>query len=257
VLHLGFDSMVFLDDSAFERRMVKEAIPALTVPELPEDPADYLEVLQSLNLFETGVVSDADVNRTRQYHEEARRARVQRTYESEDAFLASLRMVATARSFDTFHVPRIAQLSQRSNQFNLRTIRYTEQEVEQIIKNPRYITRYFTLEDQVGRYGLISIVVLEGAECDLFVENWLMSCRVLKRGMEEFVLNAVMRVARERGYERVVGEYLPTEKNALVRDHYVKLGFTAENGRWVMETATYVEKKTPIALSVEAGAALT
>ena len=122
--------MVYLDDSPFERAMVKEAIPSLTVPELPEDPADYLETLRSLNLFETASLSDADETRTRQYQEESRRASIQKTYDSEDAFLASLEMVAEARPFDDFHVPRIAQLSQRSNQFNLRTVRYTERDVE-------------------------------------------------------------------------------------------------------------------------------
>jgi FkbH-like protein len=247
ILNIGFESIVYLDDSPFERRMVKEAIPALTVPELPEDPADYLDALRSLNLFETGSLSEADGARTRQYQEEAQRVSIQKTYDSEEAFLSSLEMIATARPFDAFQVPRIAQLSQRTNQFNLRTVRYSERDVERIMKDGRYLTRYFTLADKVGQYGLISIVVLEKGDGFLFIENWLMSCRVLKRGVEDLVLNSVMRLAKENGYTRVIGEYIATEKNGLVSDHYRKLGFVADNGRWAMETDGYEERKTYIA----------
>jgi FkbH-like protein len=251
VLNVGFDSMVYLDDSPFERGMVKQAIPSLTVPELPEDPADYLEVLRSLNLFETASISESDEARTRQYQEEAQRAILHKTYDSEAAFLASLQMIAAARPFDCFQVPRIAQLSQRSNQFNLRTVRYIDRDVERMLRDPDYVTRYFTLEDRVGHYGLISVVVLKKREGCLFIENWMMSCRVLKRGMEDFVLNAIMQAAKENGCQRVVGEYIPTEKNALVRDHYSKLGFAAEDGLWVMDVDRYLERKTHIGLAVE------
>jgi len=253
VLNIGFDSMVYLDDSPFEREMVKEAIPSLTVPDLPEDPADYLEVLRSLNLFETASFSDADETRTHQYLEESRRASIQKTYESENAFLASLKMIARARPFDAFHVPRIAQLSQRSNQFNLRTVRYTERDVERLMSDPDYVTLYFTLEDRVGDYGLVSLVVLQKRDDCLFIENWLMSCRVLKRGMEELVLNTMMRAAAESGYERLVGEYVPTEKNGLVRDHYAKLGFTPERGMWVIDAERYRARPTPICEATEPG----
>jgi FkbH-like protein len=249
ILNVGFDSMVYLDDSSFERRMVKEAIPALTVPDLPEDPADYLETLCSLNLFEVGSLSDTDETRTRQYQQEAQRLKLQHTYESEDAFLASLEMVACARAIDDFHVPRVAQLTQRSNQFNLRTLRYTESEVQRLMNDPGRVSRYFTLQDNVGEYGLVSVVVLCKREDCLFVENWLMSCRVLKRGMEQFVLNILVDLARTSGYRRLVGEYVPTAKNQLVRDHYRRLGFVADGGFWTLDIDTYVERRTHIVLA--------
>lgn len=119
--------------------------------------------------------------------------------------------------------------------------------------NSDYLTRYFTLKDKIGYYGLISFVVLEKSNESLFIENWLMSCRVLKRGMEEFVLNNIMCLARDNGYSRVVGEYIPTEKNQLVRNHYSKLGFVAEDGLWVIDTGGYREKKTRIRSATEIG----
>jgi FkbH-like protein len=248
VLNVGFDSIVYIDDSPFERAMVKQAIPSLTVPDLPEDPADYMEALSSLNLFETAGVSDADRARTLQYREEAERVQIQSGYDSEHAFLAGLQMVAEARPFDGFHVPRIAQLSQRSNQFNLRTVRYTERDVAAIMDSPLYLTRYFTLADRVGQYGLVSVVVLGKRVDSLFIENWFMSCRVLKRGMEELVLNVVMALARENGFARVLGEYVATSKNQLVEDHFPRLGFRRENGLWVADSDGYIERKTCITL---------
>ena len=122
VLNIGFDSMVFLDDNPFERAIVRENIPGITVPELPEDPAQYLEFLYSLNLFETASASEVDDKRTRQYQQEAKRIELKRTFANEQEFLASLGMEARVEPFTAFNTPRVAQLTQRSNQFNLRTM---------------------------------------------------------------------------------------------------------------------------------------
>ena len=137
----------------------------------------------------------------------------------------ALGMKAVCAPFDAFHIPRIAQLTQRSNQFNLRTVRYSEQEIEEIAANPRYVTRYYTLRDRFGEHGLIAVVILEKRENELFVNEWLMSCRVLKRGMEQFIADSILRAAREAGVARVVGEYIPTPKNAMVKDLYASMGF--------------------------------
>ena len=135
-------------------------------------------------------------------------------------------MKAVAAPFDAFHYPRIAQLTQRSNQFNLRTVRYTEAEIEAISQSPNHICLYFTLKDQFGDHGLVSVVILDKcADNSLFVSEWLMSCRVLKRGMEEFIINKILQTAAQYGYEKVIGEYIPTPKNAMVKDLYEKLGF--------------------------------
>lgn len=224
-LNIGMDSMVFLDDNPFERNMVRTLIPEITVPELPEDPAQYLSYLQSLDLFETASFSEEDKSRTEQYQAEIGRVTLQKQFESIDDYLISLEMKAQTRPFDEFHYPRIAQLTQRSNQFNLRTVRYTEDEVKRVAADDRYITLYFTLRDKFGEHGLISVVILEKRDKELFVDTWLMSCRVLKRGMEEFIVNKMIETAKANGYETVLGEYLKTAKNAMVADIYEKLGF--------------------------------
>lgn len=226
ILNIGFDSMVFLDDNPFERNMVRENVPGVTVPELPEDPGEYLEYLYSLNLFETVSYSGADADRTRQYQVEAQRVSLQQRFTNEADFLKSLDMVSEVKGFDAFNTPRVAQLSQRSNQFNLRTIRYTEAEIEALGKDERYACFSLTLSDKFGDNGLICVVILEKQDVEtLFVNTWFMSCRVLKRGMENFTLNTLVAYAQANGFKRIVGEYLPTVKNQMVEEHYPRLGF--------------------------------
>lgn len=248
ILNIGFDSMVFLDDNPFERNMVRENIPGITVPELPEDPALYLDYLYGLNLFETISFSGEDIKRTEQYQKEAQRAIIQETFANEDDFLKSLNMVSDTRPFDSFSVPRIAQLSQRSNQFNLRTIRYTEEDIKRIANSPDYFTISFTLEDKFGDNGLICAIIMKKQnDRSLFVDTWFMSCRVLKRGMENYVLNTMVSIAKENGFDTIIGEYIPTTKNEMVRDHYKNLGFELVGGFWKLEVMQYKVKDNFIA----------
>ncbi len=247
VLNISFDSMVFLDDNPFERNMVREHIPTLTIPELPEDPANFLEYLYGLNLFETTSVSDEDTRRAKQYQTEAKRNAEKQIYVNEDSFLESLNMTCLVEPFTSFNTPRVAQLSQRSNQFNLRTVRYTEADIKMLADSPDAFTFSFTLADKFGDNGLTGVVILKKeTEDTLFIDTWLMSCRVLKRGMESFTLNTLVDFVKENGYKYLKGEYLPTPKNEIVRDHYADLGFSKNEGSWILDINTYQPKKTYI-----------
>ena len=244
ILNIGFDSMVFLDDNPFERNIVRENINGITVPELPEDPADYLEFLYTLNLFETTSISNEDAERTKQYQVEAERVVLQKSFTNEDDFLKSLNMVSFVEPFNKFNTPRVAQLSQRSNQFNLRTVRYTEAEIENSIVDENIISFTFTLSDKFGDNGMICVIILRPEDMNnLFIDTWFMSCRVLKRGMENFVLNTIVNCARENGYSFLKGEYIQTEKNVLVKDHYFQLGFEQATNHWILNVNNYQEKK--------------
>ena len=231
ILNIGFDSMVFLDDNPFERNIVRENIHGITVPDLPEDPADYLEYLYSLNLFETASYSNLDKDRTKQYQVEAQRVSLSKTFANEADFLKSLNMESTVSGFTKFNSPRVAQLSQRSNQFNLRTVRYTDADIVALANDPEVIDLSFTLKDKFGDNGLIAVVIMKPLDKDtLFVDTWFMSCRVLKRGMENFTLNTMVEAAKANGYKKIVGEYIPTPKNKMVESHYSGLGFTTVEG---------------------------
>ena len=246
ILNIGFDSMVFLDDNPFERNMVRENIPDVFVPELPEDPGDYLEYLYSLNLFETAAYSSADKDRTKQYQVEAQRVVSSKQFTNEADFLKSLNMVSLVEGFTKFNTPRVAQLSQRSNQFNLRTIRYTEDDIVKIEQSDKYKTFSFTLEDKFGDNGLICVIVLEKLDSEtLFVDTWFMSCRVLKRGMENFTLNTIVNYAKENGFKKIIGEYIPTVKNGMVKEHYSNLGFeqTETEGKYMLNVNNYKNRE--------------
>ena len=243
ILNIGFDSMVFLDDNPFERNIVRENIPEITVPELPEDPANYLEFLYNLNLFETVSFSSEDSERTKLYQIEAERVKEYKKFTNEDDFLENLNMVSDIKPFNKFNTPRVAQLSQRSNQFNLRTVRYSEGDIERMATSEDYATFTFTLEDRFGDNGLICVVILHKENKEtLFVDTWFMSCRVLKRGMENFVLNQLVEYAKENNFKTIKGEYIPTAKNAMVKDHYMDLGFQKEDSYFTMNVDDYKYK---------------
>jgi FkbH-like protein len=248
ILNIGFDSLVFLDDNPAERAIVRENIPDITVPELPADPADYVEYLASLNLFETASYSGEDSKRTKQYQAEAERVGTRVNFTNEADFLKSLAMASKVEGFTKFNTPRVAQLTQRSNQFNLRTVRYTDSDITALAADPRYAPFAFSLKDKFGDNGLIAVVILEKQDADtLFVNEWLMSCRVLKRGMENCTLNTLVNYAKENGFKRIVGEYIPTAKNKMVENHYANLGFEplADKTRklWVLDVQKFMVRE--------------
>jgi FkbH-like protein len=168
---------------------------------------------------------------------EAKRVSLQKYFTNEANFLKSLNMVSEVSGFTKFNTPRVSQLSQRSNQFNLRTVRYTEADIAAFADNPEVIDLSFTLKDKLGDNGLIAVVIMKRMDEEtLFIDTWFMSCRVLKRGMENFTLNAMVERARSMGYRKIIGEYLPTPKNQMVENHYPDLGFKRIAGT---ETAQY------------------
>jgi FkbH-like protein len=242
VLNIGFDSMVFIDDNPVEREMVRTHIKDVTVPDLPEDPAEYLSFLRSLNLFETASFSEEDETRTEQYQQEAKRKIAQEVFTNEDDFLKSLDMAAGVSTFNKFNTPRVSQLTQRSNQFNLRTVRYTEDDIAKIASSEDHIHLAFNLKDKFGDYGLICVVIMQKRGDALFIDTWIMSCRVLKRDMELFTLNEIVRIARDKGIKKIIGEYLPTPKNGLVKNHYADLGFTENSGLWFLNVDGYADR---------------
>jgi len=243
ILNIGFDSVVFLDDNPFERNLVRLELPDVIVPELPEDPAEYLDYLLSLNLFETVSFSENDKDRTKQYQAEAERVSSVAKFANIDEYLASLEMVSDVKEVDSFSLPRVAQLTQRSNQFNLRTQRYTDEDLKSMIESKEYIAISYTLVDKYGDNGLISAVVLKKEKDFMFVDTWIMSCRVLKRTMEPFVLNTIVEEAKKLGYSKLIGEYLPTAKNGMVKDHYKNFGFDEKEGRWELNIDSFEKHK--------------
>lgn len=227
ILNIGLDSFVFIDDNPFERELVKTTLPLITVPELPKDPSLYVQFLQSLNLFEISSYSEENKNKTLQYKQQEERIKFESSFIQYEEYLKNLHMQARITNFEPFYYSRLAELSQKSNQFNMTTIRHTENEIEQYANNNQFICLQIILKDKFGNMGLISYVILEKLNDSILrIKEWVMSCRVLKRTVEEFILNYIIKLAKNNNYTIIQGEYYPTIKNVLVQDLYCEMGFT-------------------------------
>jgi FkbH-like protein len=246
-LNIGYDSIIFLDDNPFERENVRIQIPELIIPELPEDPALYLEYIYNLNIFNTSSFVENEIDRALLFQNEEVRNVEMQNFDTEIDFLRSLNMIATVEDINSFNIPRISQLSFRSNQFNLRTVRYTEDDILKIKNDHRFKTFVFHLNDNFGNHGLICVIVLKiDIKETLFIDSWFMSCRVLKRGMENFTLNTIIAFAKENGFNTIKGEYIETNKNMIVKNHYENLGFIYKEGYWYLDVVKFENRRTEI-----------
>ncbi|HYW79229.1 MAG TPA: HAD-IIIC family phosphatase, partial [Thermoguttaceae bacterium] len=224
-LNIGLNSLVLVDDNPAERALVRQLAPEVAVPEIPEDPAGYVQALQSHRYFQMVSLGDEDLQRTDYYRANARRQQAQGGSGNLDEFLRSLQMTARVEPIRPATLQRTAQLINKSNQFNLTTRRRSPAELSALVDAPQWITQTVSLADRFGDNGLISVLLAQVEGDTLAIDTWLMSCRVLKRDVEHFLLNHTVETARSLGLMRIRGEYIPTPRNVIVRDHYARLGF--------------------------------
>lgn len=225
-LNIGLDSLVFLDDNPFERALVRQELPMVMVPEVPEDPSLVPACLAEAGYFEGLGVTDEDRQRTSQYQGNRAREALKASTTDLPAYLRGLEMQLLWRRFDRVGLQRTVQLINKTNQFNLTTRRYTEAEVIEVMDSNRAFGLQLRLLDRFGDNGVIAIVIGRMQQDEtLLIDTWLMSCRVLGRQVEPTTLNLVAAEARRLGATALVGEYVPSKKNAMVRRHYAQLGF--------------------------------
>lgn len=223
-LNLMPDSMVFVDDNPAEREIVRGQVSGVAVPEL-ERPEEYAKIIDRSGFFEVTNLSEDDRKRTAMYQENAKRAKEEAAFENYEDYLKALNMKAEIKSFTPVYMARIAQLTNKSNQFNLTTRRYTQPEIEEAAANPDYITLYGKLEDKFGDNGVISVVIGHNIENVLHIDLWIMSCRVLKRDMEYAMMDTVAEACKKQGITEIRGYYYPTAKNSMVKEFYALQGF--------------------------------
>ena len=236
-LNLGVDSLVFVDDNPAERAIVNQFVPTVSTPAI-DCPENYIKILDKSGFFEVINISDDDIKKNEMYRENAERNKQIKSFDNYDDYLKSLEMHAVVDKFIPLYLSRIAQLTNKSNQFNLTTKRYTQAEIEDVNKNDNYITLYGKLEDIFGDNGVVSVVIGSIKENILDIDLWIMSCRVLKRDMEFAMMDTLVKKSKENGINKIYGYYYPTSKNAMVKDFYEFQGFTkieedvAGNTKW-------------------------
>jgi FkbH-like protein len=256
-LNIGVDSLVFVDDNPIERARIRQSLPMVAVPEMPEDPAHYVRCLAEAGYFEAVAFTADDRSRAEQYAANAEREALLGSAESMDDFLRGLDMTAVYGPFTAVDHARVVQLINKTNQFNTTTRRYAGEEVSRIMEDPDSLTLQFRLLDRLGDNGLVSTMILRPTPDDddaLEIENWIMSCRVFGRELEFESMNVAVEAAKERGVRAFVAEFIPTAKNDVISKLYPGLGFTEvdraapANGatRWRLDLADYATRKTHI-----------
>jgi len=248
------ESFVFVDDNPAERAIIEGELPGTAIPEIGE-VEHYIQNIDKGGYFEVTNLSSDDLKRNEMYQENAKRAQLQSAFTNYEDYLKSLEMKGEIGTFVPMYMSRIAQLTNKSNQFNLTTKRYSQSEIEEVAEDPNRITLYGKLGDKFGDNGVVSIVIgrIDGENHDeLHMELWLMSCRVLKRDMEFAMMDELVEKAKAAGVKKLVGYYYPTAKNAMVKDFYGLQGFTkvsedAEgNTVWEYEIPEHYEKKQSV-----------
>ena len=249
-LNIGTDSIVFIDDNPAERAMVTASLPETEAPDIGS-PENYIGILDRSRFFEVTELSSDDVKRNEMYRQNAARAAEQAQFADYGDYLRSLNMKAVIRDFEPIYIPRIAQLTNKSNQFNLTTLRISESEMENISKDDRYIRLYGKLSDKYGDNGVITVVIGQKENDKLHIKLWLMSCRVLKRDMELAMLDSLVDAAKAQGIKKLYGYYYKTAKNAMVKEFYGTLGFkklseTEDSSEWELDISDYQNKNKVI-----------
>ena len=245
-LSLGADSFVFADDNPAERAIVAAQVPGAAVPAM-DGAENYIKTLDHGGYFEVTALSKEDLKKTELYHQNAERAKAQAAFADYGEYLTSLQMTATIQGFSPLYIQRIAQLTNKSNQFNLTTLRCSEENIRTMAEDAGHLCLCGKLVDKFGDNGIVTVVAGQQQGSALHMRLWLMSCRVLKRGMEDAMMDTLMRHAAARGIEKVVGYYYPTAKNAMVREFYAQFGFAktqeSEQGTtWELNVADYVPR---------------
>ncbi len=262
-LNIGIDSLVFVDDNPVERARVRQSLPMVAVPELPDDAAQYVRCLAEAGYFEAVAFTSEDRQRAEQYAANAEREALLASAQSMDDFLRGLEMSVVFGPFTAVDHARIVQLINKTNQFNTTTRRYTSEGIADLINLPSALTLQFRLLDRIGDNGLVSTMILRPTSEDegvLELENWVMSCRVFGRQLEFEAMNIAVEAARRRGAKAFIADYTATPKNHVISTLYQSLGFAAVNGsatRWFLDLEGYMALNTQIAragATIHAGA---
>ncbi len=257
-LNIGLDAIVFADDNPMERDLVRRELPMVAVPDLGDDPARYPSILAEGGYFDARAITEEDRARAGLYRDNQAREAWKHSATDMDTYLKGLDMRLVWRPFDRVGLPRIVQLINKSNQFNLTSRRYSEPEALAVMDDPTAFGLQVRLLDRFGDNGVIAIVIGRLRDAgDLWIDTWLMSCRVLGRQVEPATLNLIQQQAHAMGARRLVGEYIPTRKNGMVREHYQGLGFTVvgrdADGRTITEMAVDVDNPKRTFITILAG----
>lgn len=233
-LNIGIESLIFIDDNPAECELINQAFDyKVKTINVPQNPINYADILNRLNDFETLSITNEDKNKTDMYRSEMKRKELRDVSLDLETYYKSLEMMATIGEANDFYIPRIAQLTQKTNQFNMTAKRYTEEDIKRFINSKEYKIFYMNVKDKFGDNGIVGVCIVKEEKNIWSIDTFLMSCRVMKRNLEIAFMSYICSISRKYRIGMLTGEYIPTEKNKSVKDFYSNVGFRHSSGKYI------------------------
>ena len=248
-LNIGLDSIVFFDDDAVNRELLRMTLPEVNTVELPKDPSTYAQILRDLNDFNTLKITNDDVQRKTMYEQEQNRQKLQSSTENLNEYLKKLDIKIKIKLNDKLSIARISQLILKTNQFNLTTKRYQEEEIEEFFADKTMIVGCSEVDDKFGENGITNVFIIKTKSNEWVIDTFLLSCRIMGRGIEEGIIGKILEIAKNKGIEKITATFIPTEKNEPAENFLKNYGFEEENEKWVFLLKNKI--KIPDHLEVE------
>lgn len=224
-INIGLDSMVFVDDDHLNREIVKKTFPEVLVLDMPEDPSLYLKTIMEINDFCTLEITEEDRKKGRMYAQQRKRQDFKKMVVDINGYIKGLKIIVTIDKAGAFNIPRISQLTKKTNQFNMTTRRYEEEYIKKLAVDEKYLVFSAKVEDKYGDNGITGVVIIEKDLRIWRIDTFLLSCRVLGRKIEESLLAYIINAAKNEKADALGGEFIPTQKNAPAKSFYKKNGF--------------------------------
>jgi FkbH-like protein len=242
-LNIGLDSIVFFDDDPINQEYVKDSLPDVLVVDLPKDSSRYAQIITEMKEFDVLKITEEDTKRGDMYLDQKKRNELENKVGDFNEFLKQMNIEVTVQKANSFSIPRIAQLTLKTNQFNLTTRRYQEEEVSKFSSSDDKIVECVEVSDKFGNNGITGTYIIEKkSDEEWVVDTFLLSCRIMGRGVEEIMMNQIIENAKLSGIKRIKGEFIPTAKNKPAENFYEELGFNKENNFWVFNTDNIIKK---------------
>ena len=248
-LNIGLDSIVFFDDDPINRELLRMGIPEVNTIELPNDPSTYAQILRNLNDFNTLKITNDDIQRKIMYEQEHNRQKLQSSTENLNEYLKKLDIKIKMKLNDELSISRISQLILKTNQFNLTTKRYQEEEIKEFVKDETMIVGCSEVTDKFGENGITNVFIIKTKSTEWIIDTFLLSCRIMGRGIEEGIIGKILEIAKDKGIERIIATFIPTEKNKPAENFLKNYGFKKENENWIFLLKNKI--KIPDYLQVE------
>ncbi len=242
-LNIGLDSIVFFDDDPINQEYVRKSLPEVLVIDLPKDSSKYPQIITEMKEFDVLQITEEDTKRNDMYLGQKKRKELENKVGNYDEFLKAMNIEVNVQRANSFSIPRISQLTLKTNQFNLTTRRYQEEEVSEFSSSKDKIVECVQVKDKFGDNGITGTYIVEKKDNDEWlIDTFLLSCRIMGRGIEEIMMNQIIENARLSGVKRIKGEFIPTKKNKPAENFYEKLGFKKEEKFWVFNTEDTIKK---------------